>query len=83
MLLQGSRHLIPNMHLIPNVHLIPNMRLIVKGKIDHTPKPRLLFGSLNSLGLLLHVDLVFTVESAKSVSCDAMTNVGFRLDENS
>ena len=34
----------------------------------------------------LHVDLVFTVESSKSVSCDAMTNVGLRtadVDEES
>ena len=29
------------------------------------------------------VDLVFTVKSPKSVSCDAMTNVGSCLDENS
>ena len=31
----------------------------------------------------LRVDLMFTVESPKSVSCDAMTNVGSCLDENS
>ena len=30
----------------------------------------------------LHVDLMFTVESPKSVSCDAMTDVGSCLDEN-
>ena len=30
----------------------------------------------------LRVDLMFTVESSKSVSCDAMTNVGSCLDEN-
>ena len=34
-------------------------------------------------GVVLHVDLVFTVDSPKSVSCDAMTNVGSCLDENS
>ena len=28
----------------------------------------------------LRVDLMFTVESPKSVSCDAMTNVGSCLD---
>ena len=31
----------------------------------------------------LRVDFMFTVESPKSVSCDAMTNVGSCLDENS
>ena len=31
----------------------------------------------------LRVDLMFTVESPKSVSCDAMTNVGSCLGENS
>ena len=31
----------------------------------------------------LRVDLTFTVESPKSVSCDAMTNVGSCLDGNS
>ena len=31
----------------------------------------------------LCVDLVFTVESPKSVNCDAMTNVGSCLDEDS
>ena len=31
----------------------------------------------------LRVDLMFTVGSPKSVSCDAMTNVGSCLDENS
>ena len=36
-------------HLFPklqeNMRLIPNMRSIMKAKIDHTPKPRHLFGS--------------------------------------
>ena len=31
----------------------------------------------------LRVDLMFTVESPKSVSCDAMTNVASCLDGNS
>ena len=31
----------------------------------------------------LCVDLMFTVGSPKGVSCDAMTNVGSCLDENS
>ena len=39
--------------------------------------------SLDSLVYVLRVDLVFTVDSPKSVSCDAMTNVGSCLDENS
>ena len=35
-----------------------------------------------SLVYVLRVDLVFTVDSTKSVSCDAMTNVGSCLDDN-
>ena len=31
----------------------------------------------------LCVDLMFTMESPKSVSCDAMTNIGSCLDKNS
>ena len=30
----------------------------------------------------LRVDLVFTVESPKNVSCDAMANIGSCLDES-
>ena len=61
-------------------------------KIDHTPKIMMalwqhvymkvyLAGKKNPKAL--RVDLMFTVESPKSVSCDAMTNVGSCLDENS
>ena len=57
---------------------VPNMRLIMKAKIDYPQNH-----DVNSLVQLLHVDVVFTVESPKSMSCDAMTNVGSCLDENS
>ena len=58
-------------------------------KIDHTPKIAMHFWqhvymTAYSAGKkALRVDLVFTMESPKSVSCDAMTNVGSCLDENS
>ena len=78
--LQGNMHLIPNMHLI-------------RQKLTTPPKPRRPFGStctwqhIYSAGKknpkALCVDLMFIVESPKSVRCDAMTIVGPRLDENS
>ena len=61
-------------------------------KIDHTPKTATplwqhVYMKEYSAGKknpkALRVDLVFTVESPKSVSCDAMTNIGSCLDENS
>ena len=73
-----------------NIRLTP---LIMKGKIDHTPKPPHLFGSTHvhtwqrtrqvKRTRKLSVNLMLTVESPISVSCDAMTNVGSWLNENS
>ena len=65
-------------------------------KIDHAPKTatplwshmyRTAYSAAYSADKenpkALRVDLMFTVESPKNVSCDAMTNVGSCLDENS
>ena len=75
-----------------NMRLIPNVRLIMKDKVDHTPQNATplwshVYMTAYSAGKkypkALRVDLMFTVESPKSVSCNAMTNVGSCLDENS
>ena len=61
-----------NMRLIPNMYLVYNERQKLT-----TPKTMVLWCNFSV------VDLVFIVESPKSVSCDAMTNVSSCLDENS
>ena len=57
-------------------------------KLTTPPKPRRhVYMTAYSAGKknqkALHVDLLLTVGSSKSVSCDAMTNVGSCLEENS
>ena len=66
-----------------------NIHLIMKGKkLTTSPKPRRrVYMTAYSAGKnnqkTLHVDLMSTVGPPKSVSCDAMTNVGSCLDGNS
>ena len=64
-------------------------------KLTTPPKPQHLFGSTSTCQhtwqvktckknpKALCVDLMFTADSLKSVSCDAMTNIGSCLDETS
>ena len=63
------------------------MRLIAKGKIDHTSKtvtPSSLVARVHDSSFsVLTWSVVFSMESPKRVSCDAMTNVVSCLDENS
>ena len=68
--LQGNMRLISNMRLIMKLTTPPKLYMTAKSAGKKNPKA-------------LRVDLMFTVESPKSVSCDAMTNVGSCLEENS
>ena len=71
-----------------NMRLIPNMRLIMRENLTMPPKPRrCVYMTAYSAGKknqkAHRVDLMFTVGSPKSVSCDATTNVGSCPDKNS
>ena len=74
-----------NMRLIPNTQYALNNE---RQKLTMPPKPRRrVYMTAYSAGKknqkALRVDLMFTVGPSKGVSCDAMTNVGSCLDENS